>query len=88
VEELSPQLARDLGLNQKSGLVVVNVERGSPAAEAGLRPRDIILEVDQFPIGNLRDFQKKIETYKKGDTILFLIQREDASLFVTLKVRA
>ena len=88
VEELSPQLARDLGLTRRSGLVVVNVESGSPAAEAGLRRRDIILEVDQVPARDLQNFQKKIETYKKGDTILFLIKRDDTSLFVTLKVRA
>ncbi len=88
VEELSPRLARKFGLSQRSGLVVVHVESGSPAAEAGLRPQDIILEVDQIPVGNLRDFHKKIRVYKSGDTILFLIKRDDSSLFITLKVRS
>jgi serine protease Do len=87
VEELTPQLARNLGLSRKSGLVVVRVEPGSPAEEADLRPRDIILEIDQVPVKNMGDFQKKMEAYKKGDTILFVIEREGTTQYRTLRVQ-
>jgi serine protease Do len=87
VEELTPQLARNLGLSETTGLVVVGVEKGSPAEEAGLRPRDIIVEVDQVEPTDLEEFHKKIEGYKIGDTILLLIKREHTTLYLTLKVR-
>jgi serine protease Do len=66
--------------------VVVQVEEGTPAAEAGLRAGDVIVEIDQDPVENIRRFNQKLETYKKGDTILFLVKRQGATVFLTLKV--
>ncbi|MBW1702238.1 MAG: DegQ family serine endoprotease [Deltaproteobacteria bacterium] len=87
VEEITPQLAGSLGLSQTSGLVVVQVERNSPAEEAGLKQGDIILEVDQVPAKDLEQFLKKIREYKEGNTVLFLIKRGSKTLYLTLKVR-
>ncbi len=86
VEELSPQLAQNLGLSETSGLVVVQIESDSPAEEAGFRTADILLEMDKAPLKDLEKFQKKIQDYKKGDTILFLVKRGDVTLYLTLKV--
>jgi serine protease Do len=86
VEELSPQLALNLGLSETKGLVVVKVERNSSAEEAGLRQGDILLEVDQVPAKDLEEFNRKVQDYEKGDTVLFLIKREDTTLYLTLKV--
>ena len=86
VEELTPELAEKLGQSEMSGLVVVQVDDNTPAAEAGVRPGDIILEVDQAPVENLDQFNRKIGTYKEGDTILFLIKRGEATLYLTVKV--
>jgi serine protease Do len=86
VEELTPELANKLGLSETSGVVVAQVDDNTPAAEAGVRPGDIILEVDQAPVKNLDQFNRKIGTYKEGDTILFLIKRGEATLYLTVKV--
>jgi len=86
VEGLTPQLAKDLGLSETEGLVIVQVDSGSPAAEAGLRPGDIVLELDQNLVKNPGDFRKRINRYKEGDTILLLIKRGDSTLYVTLKI--
>ena len=86
VEELTPEMASRLGLSQATGLVIVNILRGSPAAEAGLRPGDIILEVDQVAPKDLEHFQKMMGSYKSGDTILFLVKRKDSTLYVTLRI--
>ena len=86
VEKLTPQLANQFGLEEKSGLVVVDVEPNSPAQEAGIRPGDLILEVDQEPVKDLRTFNEKIAKYKKGDVILLLVKRRGSTLYLTLKV--
>ena len=87
VKEVTPELARNFGLSETSGLVVVQVESNSPAGEAGMRPGDIILEVDQISMKDLAQFNQKIEKYKAGDTILFLLNRSGTTLYLTIKVR-
>lgn len=86
VEEITPNLARQFGLSEESGLVVVQVEGNSPAEEAGIKPGDLILEVDQDPLRNLDDYKKKIRQYKQDDTILLLVKRGGATLYLTLTV--
>jgi serine protease Do len=86
VEELTPEIASSLGLSETSGVVVVEVAEGGPAAEAGVQPGDVILEVDQNPVKDLEEFNRKIQVYKPGDTILMLIKRKGGTLFLTLEV--
>jgi len=86
VKEVTPELARNFGLSETMGLVVVQVESNSPAGEAGMRPGDIILEVDQISMKDLAQFNRKIEKYKAGDTILFLLNRSGTTLYLTIKV--
>jgi serine protease Do len=87
VEDLTPELAKNFGLSEARGVVVVQVEDGSSAAEAGLRAGDVILEIDQSPVKDVKDFGRKIESYKAGDTVLVLAKRRGATVFLTLKVR-
>ena len=87
VEELTPQLARELRLPDTSGLVVLQVERNTPAAESGLSQGDIILEIDQEKVDRIEDFNKKIGAYKKGESILLLVKRGGTALYLTIKVR-
>jgi S1-C subfamily serine protease len=64
VEVLTPELAEKLGQSETSGLVVVQVDDDTPAADAGVRPGDIILEVDQEPTKSLSQFEQKIMSHK------------------------
>jgi len=86
VEKITPQLTKELGLSETTGILITQVDNNSPAAEAGLKPGDIILEIDQAPARNLDDFLEKTKNYHKGDTILFLIKRGNSTLYLTLKV--
>jgi serine protease Do len=86
VREITPEIAKNLGLSESSGVVITQVQDSSPAAEAGLRPGDVILELDHASIPDVNAFNKKIHEYKKGDVILLLVKRQDSTLFLTLKV--
>jgi serine protease Do len=86
VREITPELARNFGLSETSGVVIVQVQANSPAQEAGLAPGDLILEIEQVEVKDLEQFNKMTEGYKAGDTILFLIKRRGSTLFLTLTV--
>jgi serine protease Do len=84
LEEVTPALASKYNLAETRGLVVVDIEDGSAAALAGLRPGDIILEVDNEGVETVAAFADRLRQYKKGDTLLLLVNREGNTVFLTL----
>lgn len=85
VQRVTPRIAEGLGLSRAEGVVVTEVEPGSSADEAGLRRRDVILEIGRKSIRNLADFRQAIKETKKGKRILFLVNRRERPLFLSLK---
>jgi serine protease Do len=85
VQELTPQLAEQLGLEPgTTGVVISDIQSGSPASETGLRPGDLIKEVNRKEIGNLDDYRQALNQAKKGDNLLLLIKRGRGALYVVL----
>jgi serine protease Do len=85
VQELTPQLAQQLGLDPgTSGVVISNIKEGSPAAEAGLRPGDLITEVNRAAVNNLSDYQQALKKVKTGEHLLLLIKRAAGSFYTVL----
>jgi serine protease Do len=80
-------MAQALGLRNRVGVLVSQVEPGGPAADAGIRQGDVIREVNRSQVTNVEDFLQKIEQAKSGSSILLLIQRGKNSLFVTVTPR-
>ena len=86
VQNLDAKTARELGLLGKTrGVVVVNVEPGSTGGRAGLTEGDVIREINRKPINSVRDFEKVSSGIKKDESVLLLINRRGASLFLTLR---
>jgi serine protease Do len=81
VQPLTPELAEQLGAEDADGVVVSEIESNSPAAEAGLRRGDIIVEVNQKTVSSVTDFGKAMAGRDKA---LLLVRRGDATLFVAV----
>ncbi len=86
VRSLTPKLAEELGLKNQSGVVVADVQEGSLAAEAGIRPRDVIAQVNRKPVHTVEEFRQAIESQRAEGPALFLIHRKDTNLFVAVDV--
>jgi serine protease Do len=84
VQNLTPEIARGLGLKSETGVVVASVVPGSPAAKADVRSGDVIQQVNKKPVKDVEDFKTKIENSKDQETILLLIQRGNSTLFAAL----
>jgi serine protease Do len=85
LEDMDRRTAERLGRKDDRGVVVVDVQPGSPAALAGIRRGDIILEVNQEPVDSVRDVKKRIAGSDDKDSLLLLVNRNQGSFFVGLK---
>jgi serine protease Do len=83
VQNLTPEIAKNLGMDEDHGVVITGVAPGSPAANAGLRREDVILEVDKSEIRSVADLEKSLGESEEG--ALLLIRRGDATVFVPIK---
>lgn len=72
---LTPEIASRFNLPAQSGLIVGNVQRGGPAAGAGLRSEDIITRVDGKPLTDFDDLQATLRAKKPGESITLTLVR-------------
>ncbi len=87
VEDLTPRLAKRLGVNGHiTGVVVTDIRVGSQAEEAGLVQGDIIREINHEPVQSLKGFRQTVKALPNKQTILLFIQRQGTPLFLTINV--
>jgi serine protease Do len=84
VDELTPSVARQLGLETETGVVIAGVEEGSLAEGAALAAGDVILEVNRQPVPNLAAYQRIVEPLKPTDVVLLLVNRQGSNVYVPL----
>jgi len=75
VQDLTPELASALGIEARHGVVVREVEGGSPGESAGLEPGDVILEVDGQHVRDRSEFDERAAAAAIGSTIKLTVQR-------------
>lgn len=81
LQDLTPQIARQLGVEADQGAVVTEVAPGSPAQRASLRPGDVILEVNRRPVASA---EEAVRAVAGEDSVLLLVQRKDVKQFVAM----
>jgi serine protease Do len=85
VEPITPQVAERLGVAPGNGLLVRNVDPAGPAAGAGFRPGDIIVEVDGAAVKSAGDLRKALADAGSRPALV-LVQREGATLYLPLSL--
>jgi len=83
VQNMNEQIAQQLGLpKMTAGVVVTDVEVGSPAERAGLMTGDVILQVNNKGVSNIDDFRKAVISANKKRGLLLLINRRGQKEFL------
>lgn len=86
VIELTRETARQLGLHREErGVVIIRVEPGSVAEEAGLRKGDVIQEIDRKKIEGLKDYDRIVSGLRPGNSALLFINRGGKRFYVSLR---
>ena len=85
LHDLTPEIGQQLRLDTDQGVVVVGVEPGSPAYEAGIRRGDVIVEVNRQPVNSVDEIKESIRTSKDKNNLLLLVQRSGGKMYVPLE---
>jgi serine protease Do len=85
VRPLDNATRQQMGLKAGQGVLVGSVD-GQVAAQAGLQPGDVILMVNQQPVGSVEAFRAATKDVKAGSTVLLLVRRDGQNRFFGLTV--
>ncbi len=85
VQDITPELAQSLDLEDSEGVLVADVQAGEAGGEAGVRRGDVISEVNRKPIKNIADYKMVTSKIKKGGTVLLLVKRSGSTIYIAVK---
>jgi serine protease Do len=86
VRELTADLAKRLGYEVEEGVIVDNVEPGSPAQQAEIQPGTLILSINQKPVKSVRDFNAELAASAKTGRVLLRVKNNRYSWYVLLRL--
>lgn len=86
VETITPVIARGLGLTANSGVIIADVETGTPAEQAGIKPGDVIVAIDGQAITNARVFELIVSRRQLSSTVKLGIVRDKVKGIVEIPV--
>lgn len=90
---LTPEMTKQLrasgelpaGVTADTGVLIVQVSQGSPAAQAGLAPGDIILEVGGMGVKTASDVQERVEVSQIGEPLAIAVKRRDKQEMIAVR---
>jgi S1-C subfamily serine protease len=84
--DLTPQVAKELGVPDTAGALVVDVVPGGPADRAGIKPGDVITSLADKPIANAEELLTTLRQLKPGQQVPVVVKRsgQERRLSVTL----
>jgi serine protease Do len=86
VKELNPESARQLGFAEdEKGVLVVDVQPGGKAEQAGIRQGDLVKEVNRKPVRTVDGLTREVEKAKDGKAMQLLVKRPNAG-YVVIKI--
>ncbi|HEX3019683.1 MAG TPA: Do family serine endopeptidase [Chitinispirillaceae bacterium] len=68
------------------GVIIIDINPDSQAAEEGIMPNDIILEINRKPVLSTKDFNHLLNKIKPGHSVLFLLQRDNNTFYKAFKI--
>jgi serine protease Do len=84
VENLTAEQAQALGLSERKGVVVREVQPDSKAADAGIQPGDVILEAGRKPVGSVEELRRIVDQHAAGSPLVMLVKRDRGTLYVAV----
>jgi serine protease Do len=84
LQKLSPDLAERFDYEKDSGLIISNIKPGSPAETAGLKPGQLVEEVNRQKVSNMKELKQAAQSSTKSGKMLLRIRSGEFSTYVVL----
>ncbi len=86
IQDVTPELAESFRMSRPQGILVAGVLRDGPAHQAGLRPGDVILEIDGEPVTDAQEAMNRIAAITPGTKVSLEILRQERRFTVEAEV--
>jgi serine protease Do len=86
VQNLTPELAKQLGSDDTKGVVVAQIDPRSEAYQAGIRRGMVIREVNHQEVNNTQDFRQAVQKAEQDKQLLMLVQSQQATMYITFPI--
>jgi serine protease Do len=87
-DEVTPQLAGELNLTAKHGVIISEVTPGSPAARAGLQTQDVVTAINTDQIDESNTLRSILFKYHVGDQVTLTVERSGRAMQIKLTLVA
>ncbi len=87
VQELTADLAQQFGYAEGQGVLVAEVEPGSPAAGVGIRPGQLIEETNRVPVHDMKEFLEALKISDRTGRVLFRIRDGEYGRYVAIRIK-
>lgn len=84
VQEITKDVAKQLGIPQDAGVIVTDVEDGSPADDVDIQTHDIIAQVNKIKIASIKQYNSEMNKAAQKKGVMLLVKRGKANFFVGL----
>jgi len=86
VQDLTPELADSFKLQQQRGVLIAGVIRGGPAEQAGVKPGDVLLEVQGKPVPDSSAMLNTVADTRPGEVATLTLLRNGSKVTVKLTI--
>jgi serine protease Do len=85
VSDITPEMAARYGFEVAKGVVITSVDPGSPGAEAGLEPGDVIKEINRERVHNIKEYKNTVDKLKNDKKVQMLVKRKAIVMIITIE---
>jgi len=86
VEDLTRKNRRHYRISVRQGVVISEIDSRSHLANTGVRPGDVIRQIDDIATTSKEDFKKAIVKYRQKPSVVILLQRGEQGYYITVKL--
>lgn len=85
-QEITAEMSRQLGISRDAGVIVTDVEEGSPADDVGIQPQDIIAQINKVKVTSMKEYTKEMKKASEKKNVTLLVKRDKSTFFVSLSL--